>query len=246
VYSRKQDQRQLGQRGAAGSHSEPTAWRGDPLPRGRHKVSRTLVRESQRERLLQGMLQCVAANGYAATTVQKVAALARVSPNSFYTFFSDKADCFLALCDDLAEALLGQMITVGVAEEDWLDAARKGVRVYLNWWRDRPEITSAYCVELAAAGKAALEQRHRTYERYEETFLGLAARARAEQRDLPPVSRVAIRVLIAGLTELVGEEVRAGRLDRILELEPEVVRLLVRTLADDASAERAAAATGKE
>jgi len=122
------------------------------------------------------MLQCVATHGYTATTVQKVAALARVSPNSFYTFFSDKTDCFLALCDDLAETLLGELIAVGIAEDEWLEAAGKGVRVYLDWWRDRPEITRAYCVELAAAGKPAFEQRHRSYERYEETFLALAAR----------------------------------------------------------------------
>jgi AcrR family transcriptional regulator len=225
------------------SRDAPSGWRGDPLPRGRHKVSRTVVRASQRERLLQGMLQCVATHGYAATTVQKVAALARVSPNSFYTFFSDKTDCFLALCDDLAETLLGELIAVGIAESEWLEAARKGVRVYLDWWRDRPEITRAYCVELAAAGQPAFEQRHRSYERYEETFLVLAARARIAQPDLPPVSHLAIRVLTAGLTELVGEEVRGGRLDRLLELEPEVLRLLVRTLADDATAERAVPAT---
>jgi AcrR family transcriptional regulator len=209
-------------------------------------VSRKAVRASQRERLLQGMLQCVANHGYAATTVQKVAALARVSPNSFYTFFTDKTDCFLALCDDLAETLLGELIAVGMAESEWLEAARKGVRVYLDWWRDRPEITRAYCVELAAAGQPAFEQRHRIYERYEETFLALAARARVEQPSLPPVSRIAVRVLIAGLTELVGEEVRAERLDRIRELEPEVVRLLVRTLADDATAERAVRARNKD
>ena len=138
------------------SHSPPSEWRGDPLPRGRHKVSRKVVRASQRERLLEGMLQCVATHGYAATTVQKVAALARVSPNSFYTFFSDKTDCFLALCDDLAETLLGELIAVGIAESEWLEAARKGVRVYLDWWRDRPEITRAAIASIVSLAGATL------------------------------------------------------------------------------------------
>ena len=49
----------------------------EPLPRGRHKLDRDAVRASQRERLLRAMLQCVAADGYAATTVPRVAAAAR-------------------------------------------------------------------------------------------------------------------------------------------------------------------------
>jgi AcrR family transcriptional regulator len=217
--------------------SEPAAWRGEPLPRGRHKLSRRAVRESQRERLLQAMLKCVAAEGYAATTVPKVAALARVSPNSFYKFFADKTDCFLELCDDMARTLLGELIAGGT-EPTWIDSVRRGARVYLEWWRDRPETTSAY-FELAAAGREALDRREKTYDSYDAMFTALAARARREQKGLPPISPVAIHVLTAGLTELVAREVRAGRLAHLLDLEDEAVAVIVRTLSDDRTAERA-------
>lgn len=207
---------------------EPSPWRGEPLPRGRHTLSRRAVHESQHERLLQAMLKCVAADGYAATTVPKVARAARVSPNTFYKFFADKPDCFLELCDDMARTLLGELIA-GDAEPTWVDAVRRGARVYLEWWRDRPETTSAY-FELAAAGREALDRREKTYERYDAMFTALAARARREQKGLPPVSPVAIHVLTAGLTELVAREVRAGRLAQLLDLEDEVVDTIVRTL----------------
>src|SRR5260221_13804695 len=125
------------------SASEPSEWRGEPLPRGRHKLSRRAVGASQRDRLIQAMLRCVAADGYVATTVPKVAAVARVSPNTFYKFFADKADCFLALCDDMAQTLLGELIAGGT-EPTWIDSVRRGARVYLEWGRDHPQTTSAY------------------------------------------------------------------------------------------------------
>jgi AcrR family transcriptional regulator len=214
--------------------AEP-GWEAEPLPRGRHKLARDAVRASQRERLLRAMLQCVAADGYAATTVPRVAAAARVSPNTFYAQFSDKAECFLELCDVESRELLAKIVSAGSGLE-WRDAVRTGVRIYLEWWRDRPESSRAYLLELPAAGADAAQQRRAAHDRFVRMFLALAARARAEQPGLPPVSEVAVRVMTAGQTELVAAEVAAGRLDSLGSLEDELVRVIVRTLADDATA----------
>jgi AcrR family transcriptional regulator len=211
------------------------AWEPEPLPRGRHKLAPGAVRASQRDRIMRAMLRCVAADGYAATTVPRVAAIARVSPNTFYAQFSDKADCFLALCDEESEELLAKLVAAG-GDLAWRDAVRAGVRIYLAWWRDRPESSRAYLLELASAGARAQQQRREAHERFVRMFLVLAARARSEQPGLPPVSEVAVRVMTAGQTELVAAEVAAGRLGAIGELEDELVRLVVRTLADDATA----------
>ena len=81
-----------------------------PLPRGRHNLPLSVVRASQRERLLHAMLECVADRGYEATTVPGVVAAAKVSRNAFYALFADKADCFLALCDELAGEVLESML----------------------------------------------------------------------------------------------------------------------------------------
>jgi hypothetical protein len=50
------------------------------------------------------------------------------------------------------------------------------------------------------------------------------------------VSEAAVRVMTAGQTELVAAEVAEGRLDSLGDLEDELVRLIIRTLADDATA----------
>jgi AcrR family transcriptional regulator len=214
--------------------AEP-GWQPEPLPRGRHKLAPDAVRASQRERLLRAMLQCVAADGYAATTVPRVAAAARVSPNTFYAQFTDKADCFLELCDQESRELLAKIVTAGSAL-DWREAVRAGVRIYLSWWRERPQSSRAYLLELPSAGANAQQQRREAHERFVRMFLALAARARHEQPALPEVSEVAVRVMTAGQTELVAAEVAEGRLDSLGDLEDVLVRLIIRALADDATA----------
>jgi AcrR family transcriptional regulator len=213
----------------AAEQEESEAWRGDPLPRGRHRLPRGAVRESQRERLLQAMLELVASQGYAATTIAQVAKAARVSPNQFYAYFSGKPDCFLAVCHRGASELLEHLLALGL-EPDWRDGVHKGVRTYLAWWRDRPQVSRAYLLELPSAGVDAVAERAEVYERFEEMFLGMGARARRENPDLPPVSRLAIGVLVAGMTEVVANEVRAGRIDDLLELEDELAGLVITLL----------------
>jgi hypothetical protein len=49
---------------------------------------------------------------------------------------------------------------------------------------------------------------------------------------------------VLAITELVAEEVRAGRAERLHELEDELARLAIRLLSDDATAARALTADG--
>ncbi|HUE25801.1 MAG TPA: TetR/AcrR family transcriptional regulator [Solirubrobacteraceae bacterium] len=213
-------------------------WRGDPLPRGRHKLAADAVRSSQRERLQRAMLECVAEYGFEATTVSAVVASARVSSNAFYEFFTDKADCFLAACDEVAGELLSELLAL-TTEPNWIEAMRKGAGIYLRWWTERPAFARAYLLSLEAAGERAQEQRERTYELFRAMFADLGRRARAEQPELSPLSPLVPRVLVVAITELVAEEVRAGRGERLPELEDELARLAIKLLADDATAVRA-------
>jgi len=208
-----------------------------PLPRGRHKLSADEVRRSQRARLVEAMIACVGEQGYAATTVPQVIARAQVSRNAFYALFSDKADCFIAVCDELADELLAQMYGFAT-EPSWLTALDHGMERYLRWWLERPAFSRAYFVELPQAGPRALAQRDAQLQRFADMFAALAARARAENPRLPVLPRLAPRLLTVGITELLALEVRAGRLERIGGLHGELLELAVTLLADEATARR--------
>jgi AcrR family transcriptional regulator len=186
------------------------------------------------------MLECVGRDGYEATTVPDVVATARVSRNAFYEFFQDKADCFIAVCDQTSEELLGELLELA-GEPDWIHAMREGARRYLLWWQERPTISSAYLVSLPTVGGRALEQRERHYAAFHVMFEDLGRRARAEQPELPPLSDLVPRVLVVAITELVAQEVRAGRTAKLTDLSDEIALLAIRLLADDATAARARA-----
>jgi AcrR family transcriptional regulator len=209
-------------------------WRGRPLPRGRHKLPADAVRASQRERLLRAIVESVAQHGFEGTTVPMVVATARVSSNAFYEFFTDKTDCFLAACDGMAGELLSELVALAV-EPDWIQAMREGARIYLRWWAERPAFARAYLLSLRSAGERADEQRERTYELFRAMFIDLGRRARAEQPELPPLSPLVPRLLVAAITELVSEEVRAGRIGQLEQLSGELAGLAIRLLADDAA-----------
>jgi AcrR family transcriptional regulator len=217
--------------------SSEVKWRGEPLPRGRHKLPAATVRGSQRARIVRAMLECVGRDGYEATTVPQVVATARVSRNAFYEFFADKADCFIAVCDQTGEEMLGELLELA-AEPDWVQAMREGARRYLRWWQERPTIASAYLISLPTVGDRALRQRERQFEAFRAMFADLARRARAEQPGLPPVGDLVPRVLVLAINELVAEEVRAGRTARLTGLSEEVALLAIKLLADDATAAR--------
>lgn len=207
------------------------------LPRGRHKLARRQVRHSQRERLTRAILDCVAEQGYARTTIADVVAAARVSRKAFYDLFEDKEACFLDACDEAATDML-ESLYAAASERSWLEALRKGAGVYLLWWQERPGFAAAYLNELPAAGRRALEQRDRQYLRFQAMFEGLAARARKEQPGLRPLQPLAARLLVTAITEIVAQEVRAGRGERLTELEDDLVFHIVKTLVDDATAHR--------
>jgi len=183
------------------------------------------------------MLENVAEHGYEATTVPRVVATARVSRNAFYELFADKADCFIALCDEMRRELVGRMLAFA-AEPDWVAALRSGVRDYLCWWADRPAFSRAYFVELPTAGQRAIDQRERAYAQFRQIFEQLALRARREQPDLPPLAPIVPRLIVLAVTELLAEEVRAKRTQELGRLEADLVFFAVKDLADDATARR--------
>src|SRR2546421_6786158 len=221
--------------------SSKVKWRGDPLPRGRHKLPAAAVRASQRERIVRAMLECVARNGYEATTVPEVVATARVSRNAFYELFKDKTDCFIAVCDQGAQELLAELVALA-SEPDWTRALLEGTRRYLRWWQERPGFSRAYFLSLPSAGARAMRQRERQYAAFRAMFEDLGRRARAEQPELAPLPAIVPRVLVLAITELVAEEVRAGAVERLGELDDDVASLALRLLSNEATAERMLAA----
>jgi AcrR family transcriptional regulator len=193
------------------------------------------VRASQRERALRAMIECVGEEGWAKTTVPEVIARARISRNSFYEHFEDKTACFLAALDEKAQQILEVMFALA-SEPDWITVLKRGMREYLTSWREQPALCRAYFVELPFVGPRGMAQREHNFGQFELMFRVLAERAREEQPALPELSPLVPRLVVVGVTDIVGALVVAGELDSLVEREDELVTLIVRLLADDVTA----------
>jgi AcrR family transcriptional regulator len=213
-------------------------WSGQPLPRGRHKLSRDEVLASQRCRLLRAMEVLVGEYGYESTTVPLVIKAAHVSTATFYRFFADKVECFIALCEERGENLLTALTPAEDDERAFSASERldRSIDAYLRWWQDNPAMARAYFVELPAAGARAIAERERQYERFAALNRTIATSNRQATAGAPEPPDIDVRASVIVTTELIAFEIRRGNVDRLTELHDDVRRLLLKLLGPDAIA----------
>lgn len=165
---------------------------------------------AQRERMLIGMLQCVHAHGYAATTVTDVVAHAAVSRSTFYAQFADKEACFVAAYDFAMQYALAQMNAAAQAQPDatWRQRVHRELTTYLQVLADEPSLAVMLHVEVLAAGPAALEHRAEMLSILASRIVNLNDLARHEDgslRELPPA---VFALYTGGLDELIRDRLR--------------------------------------
>jgi TetR/AcrR family transcriptional regulator len=196
-----------------------------PLPRGRHRLSRDEVRDSQRARLLLGMAESVAANGYPRTTVAHALKRARVSRESFYQHFSDKEDCFLAVLDESAKLLADTLASgAGTADEPALPRLERVLTTYFTTLSEQVPFARVFFVESYAAGIPAQRKRVEVQERFVDLMVTAFADS-PEWRALPD-ARFACRVVVGGISSLVSSALIKGEAGTLRDAAPKVTDLL--------------------
>ena len=168
--------------------------------------------EAQRARLLDAVVHVVAERGYGAATVADVVRRAGVSRSTFYELFASKEACFLDGYRAGVAVLAGRVRDAvrGVRDDDggWRAELRAGIGAYLHALQDDPALARTYCLEVHAAGPAALDARTEALRGFAERYARTARRA-----GLRAPHPEALLVLTAGTEQLVAERVRAGRTD---------------------------------
>lgn len=165
-------------------------------------------KSTQRERLLDGMLATANRDGYAGASVSAVIAHAGVSRPTFYDYFADKDDCFIAVQRDSAERLLAQ-IRDAVAQAPPEQAPMAAVRGLLERAEAEPAQAQFIANEAMAGGPRALSERDRTINEIERIVE--AARA-----DLAPETQspdLPTRALIGATHWLLSQRLRRGEHD---------------------------------
>jgi AcrR family transcriptional regulator len=178
----------------------------DRLPRGPHGLTREQVHASQRQRILDAVMDVVGEHGYPGATVADITTAAGVSRTTFYEQFRNKLDAFLTAYDEFAEAFLADV--AGTPATSPVDALTAAADRLVDWGRRRPLACRAFLLEIHAVGEEGLDHRDRMMNLAVERFERVAAWVRSVDPSLPPLPRLVGRAVVAASWELTSQAVR--------------------------------------
>lgn len=206
------------------------------LPPGRHGLSRDAVAESQRERLLNGVVEAVVEHGYNATTIAQLIEAASVSRRTFYEHFAGKEDCSLAAYEMIA-TYVRDSLREAEAQPAWPDRVRAELATLLGIFAADPTVARFVLLESLAAG-GELAARHRASLRCFAELL----------RPEPPAGPDALaeareQALVGGISTLVVRRLKAGEAGQLEELLPDLHELVLTSYLGRREAQRLARAS---
>lgn len=129
------------------------------LPRGRHGLSRELVRASQRMRLLDAMAELMAEKGYAHVTIADIVGRGGVAKRTFYEYFADKEAGFQAVGEYLASKIAEAIVLTHDPSMNLYARTEATIRGMLQVLQDHPTYARACFLDVWAAGAKTVELR---------------------------------------------------------------------------------------
>jgi AcrR family transcriptional regulator len=201
------------------------------------RVTRESAGDAQRARIRRATGELIAKRGYAGVTVELIVKRARVSFKTFYKHYSNKEEAFIDLFDRASARTserVGEALEATSAE--WPEQVAVVLRTFFEGIIADPLIARACLVEGPTAGPEILAR----YEKVARAFVPILRRGREfnpEAAALPDSieDTLAGAVLWSAYQRLVLSET-----DRIAELIPENVELVLRPYIGNAEASRIA------
>lgn len=183
-----------------------TDGRPERLPRGRHGLPPSVVARSQRNRLIAGTAEVMAAKGYANATVADIVAAAGVSRDVFYDHFADKQNAFLEAQQFATQAILNTCAAAYFSVSDWPERVWKALEAMLKLIAEHPAIAHLRLVECYAAGEAAIRSIEE-FVRAATIFLEEGFTYREQNRELP---RLCTQAISGAVLEVLSRKVARG------------------------------------
>ncbi len=191
------------------------------LPPGRHGLPREFVVHNQRERLIAGLAEAIAENGYSGTTIAHITRHAAVSRRTFYEHFSSKDECFVAAYDTVMEQLQERVSAGFESSEDWPHSVRAGIAAMLEFLAAEPHLARLCMVEALVAGPVVVERYDAAIQSFVPYFQsGREGRSPEVLARLSPTTEEA---LVGGMVSLISRRIIAGKAEELEELLPDLV-----------------------
>jgi AcrR family transcriptional regulator len=227
-----------GSRAAADPEYPPELSR---LPPGRHGLPAEFVARNQRERLVAGLAEAVAENGYAGATIAHITKAAAVSRRTFYEHFRDKDDCFVAAYETVMEELRARVAERFERSETWPRGVRDAITSILRFLAAEPNLARLSMVEAQVAGPIVVERYDAAIQSFVPYFR--AGREGLSAAAMERLSQTTEEALVGGMVSLISRRVLIGQTTELETLLPDLVEFV---LTPYLGAERAARVAGEE
>jgi AcrR family transcriptional regulator len=165
---------------------------------GESGVSPIYVAHSQRERILDAIASLTAANGYAALTVEGIAAEAAISLQAFYEHFPSKEDAFLFAYEVGHGKGLALVERAFDSQADWRLGVRAGIGALFDYLASEPSFAHMALVDVLAASDRTTERATKGVTSYAQMLVPGFDESPRRQR--PP--DVTVEAIAGGLFEL--------------------------------------------
>lgn len=209
----------------------------EPLPAGRHRLDPTAVAASQRYRIDFAALDVLAEKGYAAATVADIIASARVSRRTFYEFYANKGECFVAVCALATRIMAEELDAATDTTLPWQLQLRAHIQRYLEVLAAQPGAAYALTVQTFATPELR-QAREAMFDSLLDRMRGLHQLARQQDRTLPHLPDALLRLLVGGFDELLRTNLRARDGHSLPSLAPMMTRAAIAILHSSGTAER--------
>ena len=203
----------------------------ESLPKGRHGLSREQVEASQRTRLLRATVELGTERGFASLTLTDIVASAGVARSTFYEYFANKEQCFLAAFDYAADRVLERVLAVGPPPAgEFASPVHAYVAKLLELGLEEPGLVRLVATDAEALGPAAAERQRAIRSRLADGLVTLREFLRRDDPKLAPISHVRALGIVGAITEVLQHSVYSSGIDSLPALGPELAAIVLALL----------------
>jgi AcrR family transcriptional regulator len=194
------------------------------LPSGRSDLSREVIVENQRERIVDATAAIVAEKGLAALTIPEIARRASVSHQTFYDIYPSKHAAFLGA----QKVGMHQALRLGVEAwearmPDWPFAIADGLRAVIDYLVTEPAHAHLSIVDTFGASPETIETRDEILRAFATYF--------TPGYDLAPegveVPEITAEAAVGGCWQVLHYYIESGRVDELPAASPQLAYMLL-------------------
>ncbi|TMQ02948.1 MAG: TetR/AcrR family transcriptional regulator [Deltaproteobacteria bacterium] len=196
------------------------------LPRGRHKLDPQLVAASQRQRLIEAIVELVAERSYPDVTIGDIVARAGTAKRTFYDHFADKLQCFLAALDGITDTLVAASARFFAVSGTVRERCEYSMRGYLELLASMPNTAKVFYLEAVAAGPEAVTRRHGVQLKFAHNIVALS-RSAAQGGEGEELSELHALAVVGALHQVIYGQLLEQGPDSLLGVIDDLVRIAV-------------------